>query len=124
MPAHVSDSLTGDPPEPDIEQMLPFASHHDLAATASDAMAAVGSLVLDKNGIIRFCSAAVARLASMTVVGLDRAAYQVIVSATAIQSWHSWLQRRFCNVFIRRRCLAFLIAGESGWRADDGRCLV
>lgn len=70
MPAHVIESLTDDPPEPDAQQAFPFAAHHDLAATATDAMAAVGSLVLDKNGIIGFCSAAVARLAGTTAAGL------------------------------------------------------
>ncbi len=70
MPAHVIDSLTEDPPEPAPRQAFPFASHHDMAATATDAMAAVGALVLDKNGAIRFCSTAVARLAGTTAAGL------------------------------------------------------
>lgn len=68
MPAHVIDSQTKDPPEP--RQTLPFASHHDAAAAATDAMAAVGVLVLDQNGSIRFCSAAVARLAGATAAEL------------------------------------------------------
>lgn len=70
MPAHVIDSLTKDPPEPEPRQTLPFASHHAVAATASDAMAAAGTLVLDQNGSIRFCSAAVARLAGTTAADL------------------------------------------------------
>lgn len=70
MLAHVIDSLTNDPPKPDVKLAFPLAAHHDLAATATDAMVAVGSLVLDTNGIIRFCSAAVAWHAGAIAAGL------------------------------------------------------
>lgn len=68
MPAHVIDSQTKDPPEP--EPRPTFASHHQVTATATDAMAAAGPLVLDQNGTIRFCSTAAARLAGTTAAGL------------------------------------------------------
>lgn len=69
MSAHHIDNLTGNSSEPNPQQACGFAGHHDATAT-TDAMAAVGSLVLDKTGIIRFCSAAVARLAGTSATCL------------------------------------------------------